>query len=367
MKRKKALSSSLLAILLAMTLCLGGCGNGDSPTTSGSGKPVDPGEIIEITFSHMFPVVHPVHLRYEEWAKALSKETNGRVKITFHYAQTLLTAAETYEGVVNGVADMGQIVPAYTPGLFPMLELFDLPVDYNNCEVISKVLWQCIEEFKPEEYSAVKVLSAYAIGPGAIATKKAVHNLEDLKGLQIRAAGLASNYIPALGAAPVSVAMPESYDALSRGTCDGVLNAWDAFITWKLVEVADCFTMTSFMYTSPFINIMNLEKWNSLPADIQAAFEKVSEDFIGFHATAEAKNAITSIQAIIDSGKEIIVLSDEEEARWMERMKPAIASAIAERAAKGPAQAFYDRMVELAKQYNADSPSLKEVYLDMIS
>jgi TRAP-type C4-dicarboxylate transport system substrate-binding protein len=121
------------------------------------------------------------------WAKTMSKATDDKVSIKFYYAETLLKAAETYDGVVKVVANMGIMVPSYTPGRFPMLELYDLPVDYNNCEVMSKVLWDCINDFKLEELSNVKVLCSYAIGPGGIATKKAVKSLNDLNGLQIRA------------------------------------------------------------------------------------------------------------------------------------------------------------------------------------
>jgi TRAP-type C4-dicarboxylate transport system substrate-binding protein len=377
MKTKKRYSLVLISMILAVSVVVSGCGNSsDTPDTtkaaaegakkSEGASQAGSDEVVKITFAHFFPATHPVHIRWAEWADAISKATDGKVKITFYYAQTLLSASETYEGVVSGIADMGIMYPGYTPGLFPMLELFDLPVDYNNCEVISKVFWDCYNEFQPEELSKVKVLSIYAIGPGGIATKKPVETLDDLSGMQIRAVGLSSGYMSALGAVPVSLPMPESYEAVSRGVCDGVLNAWDAFVTWKTVEVADYFTMTPFLYTGSFITVMNLDTWNSLPADVQAAFEQVSKEFISYHASSEAKNALYSAQKILDSGKKIIVLSDEEEARWLEAVQPAIAKAIADRADKGPAQEFYNRMVELAEKYNAEYPSLKDAYLEMI-
>lgn len=374
MKRKSL--AAILALAMLFSLALYGCGqpgpsNSNAPGSSDpSGTSAAPegnaGETYEITFAHFFPAVHPVHLRLEKWAEALSEASGGRIKIVFHYAETLLKSTETYEGVTSGIADMGLVVPSYTPGLFPMTELYDLPVSYNNCEVISKVFWDCYQEFRPEEWSNVKVLGLYAIGPGGLATKKPVESLADLKGLQIRATGTAANYMKALGAAPVSIAMPEAYEAVSRGVCDGVLNAWDAFITWKLVEVSDHFTMTPFLYTSPFFTVMNLNQWNALPADIQVIFEEVGEEFITFHSSEEAKNAITSIQSIIDSGKTITVLSEDEEAAWLAAVQPAIEQAIASRADKGPAQEFYDRMAELAQTYNGEYPSLKEAFQEMI-
>lgn len=364
---------AVAALVLACSIALSGCGpqaadsGGGTAAPEASGQGAAPDEVYEITFAHFFPSVHPVHQRLEAWAEALSEESGGRIKITFHYGETLLKAAETYEGVTSGIADMGLVVPSYTPGLFPMTELYELPVNYNDCQVISKVFWQVYQEFQPEEWNNVKVLGIYGIGPGGIATKKPVQTLDDLHGLQIRATGTCADYMKALGAAPVSITMPESYEAISRGVCDGVINAWDAFITWKLAEVADYFTMTPFLYASPFVEVMNLDTWNSLPADIQEVFTSVTEEFISYHAAEEAQNALTSVQAIIDSGGEIIVLSEEEEALWHDTAMSAVSSAVSAREGDGPAQEFFDRMVELAEEYNQDYPSLKDQMAEMLA
>jgi TRAP-type C4-dicarboxylate transport system substrate-binding protein len=80
--------------------------------------------------------------------------------------------------------------------------------------------------------------------------------------------------------------------------------------------------MTPFLYAAPFLVIMNLDTWNSLPADIQAAFEKDGEEFVSNHASKEADSAISSIQKIVDSGKKIHLLSAEEQAKWQEAVKP---------------------------------------------
>jgi TRAP-type C4-dicarboxylate transport system substrate-binding protein len=70
--------------------------------------------------------------------------------------------------------------------------------------------------------------------------------------------------------------------------------------------------------------IMNLDKWNSLPPDVQRAFEKVSEDWIpkhakGWDAADEDGRAFT-----LEQGNEIIPLSEEESARWAEAVRPVI-------------------------------------------
>jgi len=353
------MKNKVLLILLVMVLAI---------SIGGAGCPQPSEEVIEISFAHFFPAVHPVHMRFVEWAKDIEDATDGRVHITIHYAETLLKAPETYEGIVSGVADSGIVVPAYTPGLFPLFELFDLPVGYNNNEVITKVLWDCYKKFDPEELSGVKVLQAYAIGPGGIAmVRDPIHSLEDLNGKQIRATGLTADLVAALGASPVSIPMPEAYEALSRGVCDGAINIYDAFITWKLAEVTKYITMTPFLYTGIFLVVMDIDTWNSLPSDVQAVFEEISEDYIDYHAHCEAENAIKSIRALVDMQKEIIILSDEEEARWKEAVKPVVDNAIQSREAKGiPAREFWNEMLRLADKYNAVYPSLEDEYMKIV-
>ena len=77
------------------------------------------------------------------------------------------------------------------------------------------------EKFKPKEFEEVKVMYLSAHGPGFIHTRKAVNKLEDLKGMKIRAGGVLTKVVAALGAVPVSMPMGDVYDAISRGVVRG--------------------------------------------------------------------------------------------------------------------------------------------------
>lgn len=378
MMKAKTLTWLAIAMVLFVVAFAAGCGEAsDEVSTSAGAATTDTSagaqpagasdEVFELTYANFLPATHPLQARMEQWAADISDATNGRVKITLYPAQTLLTGTEAFEGILQGIADMGMVTTSYSPGRFPLFELFDLPVDYNDCQVSAKVLWDCYQKFQPEEFSKVKLLCCFATSPGGVATTKPVRTLEDLKGMQIRATGLTANYMSALGAVPVSIPMPEAYEALSRGVCDGTINAWDSLVSFKVIEAVDYVTMTEFLYCAPMLTVMNLDTWNSLPPDIQAAIEKRSEEQTAIDAKAEAEQALDNIKRIMDLGKEIILLTEEEEARWKEAVKPAIDAAIQEREAKGlPAREFYDELVRLAEQYNPDYPGVKDSYLEML-
>ena len=64
----------------------------------------------------------------------------------------------------------------------------------------------------------------FTTGPGHLLTRVPIRNLEDLKGVEIRATGLSAKTLQILGAVPVAMAQPETYEALSRGIVKGNLS-----------------------------------------------------------------------------------------------------------------------------------------------
>jgi len=62
---------------------------------------------------------------------------------------------------------------------------------------------------------------------------------------------------------------------------EGILTPVEALKQWKLAEVTKCVTENyGSAYSVGFLIVMNKDKWNSLPPDIQKAIEKVNEQWI---------------------------------------------------------------------------------------
>jgi TRAP-type C4-dicarboxylate transport system substrate-binding protein len=94
----------------------------------------------------------------QEWADEIGKRTNGQVKINIYPAGTLMPATQIYDGVTKEVADIGYSIFAYTKGRFPLTEVIDLPIGYQNPAVPSKLINAYYKKFKPKELDDVKVL-----------------------------------------------------------------------------------------------------------------------------------------------------------------------------------------------------------------
>ena len=238
----KAVKQVMRVVLAAsIVFAVWGCKK-QQPTPEAS-KPAQ--ETIELKYSIFFPPTHIQCQTAVEWAKEIEKRTDGKVKITIFPAGQLTKAPQCYEGVVNGISDLGMSCFAYSLGRFPLLEGLDLPLGYPNGLTASRVATAMVAKYTPKEVDDVHVLYIHAHGPGILASKKPVHTLEDVKGMKIRATGLSANIVTALGGIPVAMSQPETYEALQKGVVEATFCPVETLKGWKQGEVIESVTDSS--------------------------------------------------------------------------------------------------------------------------
>jgi len=282
-----------------------------------------PGETIELSYSIFFPPTHIQCTTADDWAKEVEKRTNGRVKITVYPGGTLTKADQCYDGVVKGISDIGMSCLAYTRGRFPLLEGLDLPLGYPDGKTATRIATDMVMKYAPAEMADTHVLYIHAHGPGILASKKPVRNLDDVKGLKVRATGLSSKIVEALGGAPVGMSQPETYEALQKGVAEATFCPIETLKGWKQGEVIECVTDTSVIgYTTAMFVVMNKAKWEALPADLQEIISQVSAEWVDKHGEAWDQADAGGAAFIRELGREEIALAPEEEARWTAAVKP---------------------------------------------
>jgi len=294
------------------------------------------GKPIELSYSIFFPAPHKNTVLAGEWTKEVEIRTQGRVKITIFPGGTLTPADKCYDGVVKGISDIGMSVLGYTRGKFPLTEVIDLPLGYTSGISATRLVNQYYQRFKPKEFDEVKVLYLHAHGPGILHTKKAVNQLEDLKGMRIRCTGTAAKIVSALRGVPVAMPMGETYDALKRGMVEGSMAPSEALQGWKWGEVVK-FTTESFgaAYSTAFFVAINKEKWNALPPDIRKSIEMVNEGWI--EKTGKQWDEIEKAgrEFSLQLGNKIISLSKEENDKWAQAVRPILDDYVQTMKAKG--------------------------------
>lgn len=313
-------------------------------------------EKIELKLAHFFPATHPAETQLVQgWAKAVNEATNGRVVITSYPGETLFKAADIYDNVVEGAADIGLSCFSYNIGRFPEMEAFEQPgIVYDNSKVASKVAWEGLKELNPKCVQDTKMMMVIATGPGDLFTKTPVSKLEDIKGMQIRATGLSAETLKMAGAVPVGMPQSEAYEALSKGIVAGNLAPIEVLKSWKHGEVVDYLTRTPFLYNNLFYITMNLDKWNSLSDDIQKAITKATEKFheeVGI-GLWDQQNETALNWAVNEEKMQVAELSQEETARWIQAVEPMIDKYIADKGEAG--QKAIDTVRKLADKYNKE-------------
>lgn len=331
-KNKSTIFSSLrFAIFLfaiSLVFVVAGCGTSTSSSKSPDSPTTETQKPIELKLAHFWPATHTAEKDIAQgWIKAVEKATNGRVKITSYPSETLLKSAETYEGVVKGVSDIGISAYAYTRGRFPVIETFMIPgISNKNSVTASLALMEGIKVLNPKELQDTHHLFSWATGPGNLMSKTPIRELKDIKGLELGAsAGPRGDAIKLLGATPITMPMPDWYEAMQKGMMQGGVVVLETLQGFRLGEVTgDYITMTPFLYNQAFYLTMNLEKWNSIPADVQKQITEATESFY-------AANVPGMFDRINESGikwtqakkkVEIVTLSEAETAKWIDLIKP---------------------------------------------
>jgi len=309
------------------------------------------------TYSTFFPPTHIQTKVPEAWAKEIETLSKGQIKIKIFTGGSLTPAPQIYDGVVKGISDFGLSVFAYSPGRFPVVSAVDNPFGYPNAFVATRVINELNRKFQPKELSDVHVCYLFAHGPGLLHTvSKPVHKLEDVKGLKIRSTGTSQLIVRALGAAPVAMSQGETYDALKKNIVDGTLVPIEALEGFKQGEVLKYTTLNySSSYSQGFFVAMNLQKWNSLPSELQKIITDVSRKYEDITAKAWGDSDESGRKFCLKLGHEFIELSDEESAKFKEAVKPVFSEYIKGANEKGiDGDAVFKAAQEMVEKYSKE-------------
>ncbi len=294
-------------------------------------------DVIKLKAANYLPPTHKMSLLSDKFCQEIKKRTNGRVEISYYPGGTVLSPVKMFNGITTGIADMGLSHIQYTRGRFPVTEVFDLPLGFESGWVDTQVATDFYNKFKPKEWDDVHVF--YLTPCGALVMEtigKPIRTLEELKGQKIRATGQMTETLKALGAVPVPLEMPDVYDALRRGVIEGVTVDLSTLKYWKFAEVVKSVTDTSPLGNGiTFYWVMNKNKWNALPPDIQKIFTEVAAETRDAQALLWNEMDIEGKDVFTSKGGQFVKLSDAEAARWKKAVEPVIAAYKKDMVAKG--------------------------------
>lgn len=350
MKRfNKMLVLFSLLLLLLSPIYLTGCGREGETGKKAFGD----ADTIELSYAFFAPANTFPAVQMEKWAEKVEKRTEGKVKVETFPGGTLLDEGNIYDGVLSGAADIGLGSPSYDPGRFPLLSGISLPVGFPSATVSSLVFYDLVKEFNPQELEEFKVLTAFTGEPGYIQSTEPVKNLEDLEGMELRAAGAGVPVLSALRAAPTGMPMPEVPEAIQTGVLDGVMTSREVLMDFNLAEMVD-YVVDYPTVVVTFAAVMKEEKWEQLPPDVQETMDELGREMALFTGQYHDEENVeeTMEWAVEKHDSEVISLPPEEKERWNERLEPLIDEWVEETEEKGlPGNNFLERLYQLRDEY----------------
>lgn len=256
---------------------------------------------------------------FEDWATAVEEASGGALDVQVFPAQTLGKAAAGYDNAVAGIADIVWTVPGYTAGRFPLSQILELPGLFDTGAVGSCAFQKLYDSGAlDEEYEETHILFVHTHDPGHLHTaKKPVSTLADMKGLKLRRpTQVVGDLLTELGAEPVGMPAPNTYEAVQRGAIDGYMLPWESVESFRLEELTGNHTVFGF-YALAFIATMNKAKYEALSPEAKAAIDANSGMQWSVTAGGGYDEAGAKVLERLRETSNVIELSAEERATWM--------------------------------------------------
>jgi TRAP-type mannitol/chloroaromatic compound transport system substrate-binding protein len=218
----------------------------------------------------------------ETIAKYVKELTDGRFEIQTFGAGEIVGGLQSVDAVSNGTVEMANTCAYYNVGKDaafgpPTALPFLMSKRAQDAWVLDGGGEKIINDFLAKHN-----IVAFEGGNTGCQMggwwRKEIRNVEDLRGVKFRIAGLAGRVMQKLGIVPQQLAGGDIYPALERGTIDGAewVGAYDD-------EKLGFFRAARFMYYpgwweggSMLHTMINTTKWNELPKSYQAAIRTAS-------------------------------------------------------------------------------------------
>ncbi len=220
-------------------------------------------------------------LALQKLKESLEKNTNGAVDFQIYTDSQLGDEREIIEGVSLGTIEVGVVSTGPVPNFIPEYRVLDFPYLFTDLDTAYKVLNSDVGKELLDKFAAIGVRapSFWDCGFRYTTTNKPVVHPSDIKGLKLRTMEneLHMALFRHLGATPTPMAISEFLTAVRQGTVDGHENVLFSIYTKKIHESNRFIGVTRHLY-SPAVFLVNQGFYDSLPADIRAAFDKAEEE-----------------------------------------------------------------------------------------
>lgn len=262
----------------------------------------------------------------------VESRSNGAISVEiFAGTQLCANGAECLQGISDGTMDVYISTSGGAAGIFPYVQIFDLPYLLRDDRVAEKVLEgrfvDLLRELALEDSGGTIRLMTIGNTGGwrnFANTQKVVQTPSDLEGMKIRTvvADLPQELVKALGASPTPIPWPELFTSFQTGVVEGSKNGITDIMGMKFPDAGLRYiTLDGHAYMGA-LWWMNNEKFMSMPEHLRVV---VADGFSQLQQATFASPKRKSIQAyrdFVEIGGTIYVPTPEEKRMFKEAAEP---------------------------------------------
>ncbi len=260
----------------------------------------------------------------EPWKAMVEEQSGGRIEVQLYPSMQLGgKPPQLFDQARDGVVDVSWTLLGYSPGRFPISEVFELPFLSGSATETTNALQEYQAKYLGEELKDVHPLLIHASAAYKFHTKEtSVGAMADLAGLKIRAPSRTmTDGLNALGATAVGMPVPEVPQALTTGVIDGAVIPWEVFGSLRIESVTREHTEFGVenggLSTSVMALVMNQGTYDGLPDDLKKVIDDTSGATLA-EIAGEAFDAAEDVerQKAVDAGDNIVVISGDGLTEW---------------------------------------------------
>ena len=294
----------------------------------------------------------------EAWSSSVEKASQGRIKINLYPNGSLAKPNVNLMACQDGLVDIAYLHSFFFTDRLKALETLYVPgLNITDPLAASLAVWELMEKYPAfhEEAKGVKILGVH-VSPMVIGSvTRPVESTDSFKGLRLRTNGKSTAVLAEyMGSSVMTVPGPDIFMNLQKKIVEAAVAAWEGHRGFGLTDICTSFTEGDFLPPIYFYLVINQNRWNALPPDLQ----KVIEDASGAHFAALGGETESFIAADVKAelgreGKRIITLSGEERKK-MDRVCTEVRERELERMEKEgvpEAKRYVSEFMELMKKY----------------
>jgi TRAP-type C4-dicarboxylate transport system substrate-binding protein len=263
---------------------------------------------------------------------ALFENTGGAIDITMYNGGQLGTEVNTLKQLSEGRIDIGgfsmtgisSIVPEMALALSPYLFNSYAEVDCTYDNYLTEVLSPLVEK------AGFKIIQWNEVGWSNLMSQSKVITPDDMIALKMRASSSPNSrlFYQGVGTNGIFIPFMEMSSALQTGLIQGAFMATVPYVAMGFGKLAPHYTLTEDSHDAGAI-MMNLDLWNSLSADNQAAIMN------SLQPQQNLRNGVRGMSAYLlgkarAAGIQVYELTDAQKGKWRTASQGVTAALVAE-------------------------------------